>query len=135
MAAATMTIGPGTLTIGEAGSLTNLAPQCTSCKITPSTSQSDATPVLSGETVAGDRTETWELEAALNHDLGAAESVQRWLFEHRGEIHPFTFVPESAATATVSGSLVVEALPFGGDVGSKANDSIKCPLIGAPSLD
>ena len=71
-------LGPGKLTITGAGApgLTHdLSSQVRKCQLVPSVKQDDPLTVLSGETVAGDRSESWALEGAILDDFGTADST------------------------------------------------------------
>lgn len=133
MAVKTTKIGAGTLTIGALTDLTNFAGQVTSCRLVPSVDQGDSINVLSGESVAGDRTESWTLEGTLLQDYGNTGSTTEWLFDNRGETHVFTFVPNTASGKGWTGSLVVEAIESGGDVDTKPTSDFTFVLVGAPS--
>ncbi|QXG07724.1 major tail protein [Curtobacterium phage Penoan] len=130
----TITVGPGTLTIGQDDALTVFSSQVTSCKVTPSVDKGDRVPVLSGESVAGDRTESFTLNGTFLQDFGSEGSTTEWLYEHRGEVHPFSYTPNTANGRTISGSLTVEAIEIGGDVESKPTSDFTFDLEAAPSI-
>lgn len=130
----TITIGAGTLTLGESGSLMQFASQVTSCKLVPSVDTGDPIDVLSGEQAPGDRSESFTLEGTLLQDLGAAKSTTEWCYEHRGEQHPFVFVPSTAKGRSITGTLTVEAIDIGGGVKTKPTSDFKWAVIGAPTL-
>ena len=130
----TLTIGPGKLTIGAPDALSNFASQCTSAKLVPSVDKGDPIKVLSGESAAGDRSESFTLEGNLLQDFGATESTTEWLFTHRGEDHPFEYVPNTGAGKKITGTVQVEAIDIGGDVESKATSEFKFDLVGAPLI-
>lgn len=135
MAVNTLTMGPGTLTIGSAANLTQFASQVTECVLKPKVDNDDPIPVLSGEEAPGDRSESWTLEGSLLQDLGAAGSVVEWLFAHRGELHPFTFVPRSGTGAKrILGTLQVEAVDIGGEARTKPSSDFEFVVIGAPTI-
>ena len=135
MAVNTLTMGPGTLTIGSQTNLTQFASQVTECVLKPKVDNDDPIPVLSGEEAPGDRSESWTLEGSLLQDLGAAGSVVEWLFTHRGELHPFTFVPRSGAGAKqIIGTLQVEAVDIGGAARTKPSSDFEFVVIGAPTI-
>lgn len=131
----TVTVGPGELTIGAATALMDFSSQCTSCTLTPSVDTGDQLNVLSGESVSGDRTETWALSATLLQDFGADDGTTEWLFDHRGEDHPFTYEPNSAKGKTIKGTLTVEAIAIGGDVKTKPTSDIEFALVGSPTIE
>ncbi len=119
MAVTTYEVGPGVLTIGADTELTHFESQVTSCRLVPSVDNDDPINVLSGEQVAGDRTESWALEGSILQDLGGTESKVEWLFAHRGETHPFTFIPNNVQAKQITGDLQVEPVELGGDVKTK----------------
>lgn len=128
-----ITVGPGTLTIGASGSLQDFSAQATSVKLTPSVDNGDPINVLSGEQVAGDRSESFTLDGTFLQDLGA-DSLTEWLFTNRGTEQPFVFVPSTAAGRQISGSLIVEAIDIGGDVKTKPTSDFSFVIVGAPAI-
>lgn len=134
MPVALIEVGPGSLTIGPPEALKSLSSQITSARITPKVDTSDPIHVLSGESAAGDRTESWELSGTLVQDLGALDGTTEWLFTHRGEPMPFAYVPSTTAGRRISGSLVVEAIEMGGDVKTKPTSDFTFVLIGSPAI-
>lgn len=135
MAVNTLTMGPGMLTIGSEANLTQFASQVTECVLKPKVDNDDPIPVLSGEEAPGDRSESWTLEGSLLQDLGATGSVVEWLFAHRGELHPFTFVPRSGTGAKrIIGTLQVEAVDIGGEARTKPSSDFEFVVIGAPTI-
>lgn len=131
----TITMGPGTLTIGPPEALITFSAQVTNCRVVPSVDKGDPLNVLSGETVPGDRDESWTLAGTLVQDLGAAAGTTEWLFTHRGENHPFVFVPSTAGGKEFTGTVSVEAIEMGGDVKSKPTSDFEFDMVGAPLLD
>lgn len=132
MTVKTITVGPGTLTIGDAAELTNFSGQVTACRLVPNITKEDPINVLSGEQVPGDRTEAFTLTGTLLQDFGDAESTTEWLWEHRGEVHDFTFAPSTAKGREITGQLEVEPIEIGGDVKTKPTSDFEFTLSGAP---
>lgn len=132
MAVSTLTVGAGSLTIGATTDLTNFSGQVTSAKLVPSVDQGDSIKVLSGEEVAGDRSESFTLDGTLLQDFGAAGSTTEWLFDHRGETHVFEYVPSTASGRKITGSLIVESIEVGGETGTKPTSDFSFALVGAP---
>jgi hypothetical protein len=136
MAVTTYTVGAGTLTIGASGDLTNFSSQVTSVKLTASSDIGDTIYVLSGESVAGDFSETYQLEGTMLQDLGALASVTEWLFNQSGETHVFEFIPSTAAGRTITGSLVVSSpAEIGGDVRTKPLTDFTFTVVGKPVIE
>jgi len=125
----TLTIGPGTLTIGSEVDLIDFSAQAKSCKLTPSVDNGDPINVLSGESVPGDRTESFTLDGTFLQDLGVAAGTTEWLFTHRGETHPFIYVPLTAAGKQITGDLVVEAIDIGGDAKTKGESDFSFIVV------
>lgn len=134
MAIKTTKIGPGELTIGDSGSLMQFSSQAKSVELEPSVETSDPFYVLSGEQSEGDRTESWALKGEFVQDFGAADSTTEWLFEHRGERHPFTFTPSTATGRQVTGELIVEAITIGGEANTKPSSDFEFVVIGEPVI-
>lgn len=130
----TMTIGPGKLSIGADTALQNFESQVTACTLKPKVDNEDPIPVLSGEQAPGDRSESWTLEGELLQDFGSTKSTVEWLFAHRGETHPFTFVPSTAAGKSIKGQLVVEAVDIGGEARKKPTSEFEFVVIGSPTF-
>lgn len=134
MAVNTVTVGPGKLTIGAVADLTAFEGQVTSIRLVPSVDQGDAITVLSGESVAGDRTSSWTLEGTMLQDFGAVGSRTEWLFNKRGQTHVFSYEPSTAAGKRFTGSLVVEAIEVGGDVNTKPTSDFSFTVVGEPTI-
>lgn len=134
MAVKTVTVGPGVFTIGADTDLTNLSSQATGVKLVPSVDVDDPIRVLSGETVQGDRSETWTIEGTLLQDLGATGSTTEYLFNNAGEEKPFIFTPANASGKQITGTLVVEAIEIGGEVGTNAMSDFEFAVIGRPVI-
>ena len=136
MAVNYISVGPGTLKIGLTGSLTDFSAQCKSVTLTPSVDNGDPINVLSGDSIPGDRTESWTLDGTFIQDYGsAAGTTTQFLFEHRGETMDFEFTPVTAqATKKVTGQLVVEAIAIGGDARTTGESDFSYVIVGAPIL-
>lgn len=115
----TLMMGPGTLVIGEAGSTRAMESQVTNARVTPSVDTDDDTPVLSGDVLPGDRTESFSLAGTFVQDFGNADGLSEWTWTNRGDRLPFTFIPSTAAGRSLSGTVQVEATEIGGDVKTK----------------
>lgn len=135
----TLTMGPGTLTIGDVGSLKSFQSQITNCRLVPNVDNGDPINVLSGESVPGDRDENWTLAGTIVQDFGAGaagvDSLVEWLFTNRGATMPFQFVPNTAIGRQISGDLTVEAVEIGGDVKTKPTSDFEFQVSGDPVLE
>lgn len=127
-------VGPGLLTIGAETALTNFSSQIRGAKLVPNITKGDPIDVLSGEQAPGDRTEAHTLVVNLQSDFGHASSLTEWLWEHRGEQHPFEYVPNNTLARKITGVLVVEPIEIGGDVKTKPAVEVTFDVIGEPTF-
>lgn len=129
-----MTVGPGVLTIGDTTGIAAFDKTCKAAKIVPSVNKGEPTTVLNGDVLPGKRTETYQLELTLLDDFGKTASNVEWLWEHSGELHPFTYQPNNDTTRTITGELIVDPIAIGGDVGSTPEQSVTLDLTGKPTF-
>lgn len=134
MAVSIMKMGPGRLTIGPADAAVQFASQVRSCVLKPKVKQAEPKAVLSGEFIEGDRDESFTLEGKYVQDFGSAGSRTEWMFEHRGERHPFTFVPDNDNGKSITGEVIIEATDIGGEVGTKPESEFEFSVVGAPKI-
>lgn len=129
----TRTLGPGSLKIGETGTALEWAGDLTKTTLTPSTSSEDPIPLLDGTDLDGEDTTTWELGGSLvdNFDM---DSLQKFALDHAGELLPFVWTPNNAASSDFSGVLKIRPIGWGGDVKKKNTQDFAFPLIGAPTI-
>ncbi|MGK3947429.1 hypothetical protein [Microbacterium sp. K2] len=129
------TVGPGSFTIGSEAALTNFSSQIRGAKLVPNVTKGDPIDVLSGEQAPGDRTEENTIVVTLQSDFGHADSNTEWLWAHRGEQHPFEYVPNNTLDRKITGTLVVEAIEIGGDVKTKPSAEVTFDLVGPPVFE
>lgn len=129
------TVGPGKLTIGAAGALSNFSSQIRGMRIVPNVTKGDPIDVLSGEQAPGDRTESCQLVIRLQSDFGHDDSRAEWLWAHRGQTQPFEMIPNNALGRRVSGQIVVEPVEIGGDVKTKPDHEVTMDCVGMPIID
>lgn len=134
MAIQTLKVGPGKLSIGGVDDLTLFESQITTATLEPSVDKGDVKRVLSGETKSGDRTESWQIKGTMLQDFGETDSRTEWLFDHRGEEHEFEYVPSNKAGKKITGTIAVEAIAIGGEVGTDAESDFEFDLVGPPEI-
>lgn len=130
-------LGPGTLTVGAVGSPLDFSGRCTAVSVTWKVDQTDDVPVLSGGTVAGDRTYGATLEATVYQDdlQPGAGGLVDYSWANKGAQVPFTFTPYAGTDArSITGELIVDPLDIGGDVGKKNTSDLKWACVGEPEL-
>lgn len=110
-------LGPGSLTLGSGALQVNA--QLSACKITPTENveTGDDIKVLSGETLDGDESVTYDfvLEGTFLQDYGEVASVVDWSWTQAGTVQDFEFVPNDVAARSYTGELVPVYLTVGGD--------------------
>lgn len=124
-------VGAGELILGETGAPLDVSAQTTSVKLTPNTETEDDVPVLSGDTLAGEDTDSWTLNGTFLQDLDPLGNV-RFCHENRGQIVPFRFVPNSEDGTEISGECKIRPIEVGGDVKTKPTSDFEFPVIGVP---
>lgn len=127
-------IGPGRLTIGAGATTADFSSQCRGARIVPNVTKGDPIDVLSGEQAPGDRTETVTLVANIQNDFGRVNSLAEWLWNHRGEVHDFEYVPNTLGRR-ITGQITVEPIEIGGEVKTKPAHEVTFDLVGEPLFD
>lgn len=138
MSVKTYKLGPGTLKLGALGA-TDLSFQVRSMtvKCTVNVQRTDPTPVLSGDSVPGTVTRTyqWSIEGAVLQDIDA-DGLTEWTWEHKGEVTDFEFVPNTAKARACTGVTIPAPLDFGGEVGGARPEApINWPAGGTATDD
>lgn len=126
--------GPGKFIIGSAGDLTTFDSQVLSITLEPEVNKSEAKTVLSGEVAPGDRTETFKVTGTLISDFGKEDSLVEYCWTKRGTQQPFQFTPNTASGKQITGTLTVEAVAIGGDVGETPEPDFEFEVVGTPTL-
>ena len=124
-------LGPGELKIG--GDELDISCQMTEVKITWDIDEDDAVPVLCGGTMPGDTTYQAKLEGEAYQDLTEGGIVE-YTWKNRGEIKSVTFTP-TTGKAKITGSIVIQPLELGGEVGKKNTSDIEFSFVGDPVFE
>lgn len=129
---ATRTLGPGSLSIGPTGTPKEWGGDITKCTLDPSSSSEDDIPYLDGSNESGEDTTTWELGGTIteSYDL---ESLQAWTLENAGLEMPFAWTPNDTGEVTISGTVKIRPIGWGGDVKKKNTRDFTFPLVGQPT--
>ena len=127
--------GPGTLTIGEVGAPIDVSCQMIAAQIEWSKDEDDDVTVLCGDVVAGAVTYAATLTGEVFQDVADAAGILFYSWQHKGEVFPFTFTPNTAAGTSAAGELQLDPLSFGGDE-PKANmtSDFTWKIVGDPVL-
>ena len=126
-------LGNGTLSIGAIGSPLDLSAQITNCRLSPSVDKEDPVTTLSGDSLAGTRTVTWTLAGTMLQDI-SDDGVVQWLFDNAGEEVPFTWTPNTEVGTDFTGTIVVDPIEIGGDVGAKNSSDFEFEVVGQPVM-
>lgn len=121
-------LGPGTLTIGETGTPQEFASQLTACTLEPSFDTGDSTPVLSGDEIPGDTTESASLKGTMLQDYSGMNSTLVYCRTNSGQQLPFKFVPATSGGLGISGTLTMRSVSTGGDVKKKNTSDFEWPV-------
>lgn len=127
------TVGPGTLKLGETGTEQDFSAQVTACRVTWANEIGDATPVLSGEELAGDVEWSASLVVTFVQDIAAA-GIAEYTWTNRGDQVPFTFTPSTAAARSVTGVVTITPIDVGGDAKAKPTSEVTWACVGDPAL-
>jgi len=125
-------LGPGSLAIGEVGSLQQFAGDITKVTLSASTDSEDDTPMLDGTNETGADTYSYELGGSIM-DKYTADSLTVWCETNKGAELPFVFTPSTEGTLEVSGVVKVRPVGLGGDVKKKNTNDFAFPLVGDPT--
>lgn len=124
-------LGPGSLVFGATGSELDISCQVTAAKITFDSDKEDDLPTLCGGVIAGEKTYTAKLEFTAGQD-SEANGLIDWTWKNAGKQVPVKFIPYSAETATVQGTVVIDPVEFGGDVRKRNTSDAEFDFVGLP---
>jgi hypothetical protein len=128
-------LGPGTLTIGETGTLVDFSCQVTGARVAWDVNAEDDVPTMCGDVVPGDRTYSSALSGTLYQDLTTADGIVAFSWANKGTSVPFAFTPNTAAGTSVTGTLTVDPLDVGGDDSvAKMTADFEWAIVGDPVL-
>lgn len=133
MAVESHTLGPGQLTLGATGDERQFGAATRSASVIPSAEEGDTLPVLNGDEVKDEGTESWTLEGSVlqAYDL---DSLIAWCAENSGTEMPFKFQARSDKPLTVTGVCKVRAIAYGGEIKTRNTSDFKFSLIGPPTF-
>lgn len=125
----TQKLGPGVLRFGETASEQEFASQVTEVILEPDFDSEDPVPVLSGEEVPGDETETYTLSGEFLQEFSMTSLIV-WCKSNSGTVMPFTFTPNTNAGFTVTGSVLIRSVAIGGEVKKSNTTEFEFPGVG-----
>lgn len=126
-------LGPGSLVFGSTGSDLDISCQVTACKVTFDSDKEDDLPTLCGTTITGEKTYTAKLEFSAAQDI-EKDGMTDWSWTNAGKEVPVVFIPKEGETATITGTVVVDPVEFGGDVKKRNISDAEWDFVGLPAF-
>src|SRR4029077_7261527 len=111
----TTVLGPGLLTIGSTGTEIDVSCLVNNAVISSEKDEADATTKLCGDTRAGTVTYTYSLSGNMDTDVSDPAGFFALSQAEPGSHKPFVFPPNTDATTSMAGTLVIDPLDFGAD--------------------
>lgn len=111
----TGTLGPGTLTIGETGSVLDVSCLVNSAKITPNITDGDSKTMLCGTVKRAGDVIDWTLNGNFDVDAGTESGLFALSWQHIGETVAFVYTPNTELGTIVTGTLKLAPLELGAD--------------------
>jgi hypothetical protein len=127
------TTGPGTFIVGEVASEQEWSAQVKSIVVEWDVDSEDDEFVLSGETIPAEDVYTAVVSGECFQDISET-GMTSYSWEHKGEVLPFTFVPNTVEDRQVTGEVKVRPIAVGGDVKAKAISDFEFPCVGEPAI-
>ena len=135
MTADTSKLGPGTLTVGETGTLVDFSCQITGARVAWDVNADDDVETLCGDVLAGDRVYTSTIAGTLYEDLNTPDGIVAFSWSNKGTEVPFTFTPNTEVGTSVAGVLIIDPLDVGGDeAATKMTSDFEWAIVGDPVL-
>ena len=130
----TTVLGPGLLTIGGTGTPIDVSCLVNNAVISADKDESDATTKLCGDTRAGTVTYTYSLSGNMDTDVSDPAGFFALSQAEPGSQQPFVFTPNTAATTSAAGTLVIDPLDFGADeAGADLTSDFEFTIVGRPT--
>lgn len=126
-----LTLGPGSLVLGEIGTELDLSCQMTNVVVQWEVDAEDAEPTLCGGSIGGARTYTATLAGSVFQDI-ETDGVVDYTWKNKGVEVKFKFIPDSAGTAEVTGTVVIDPINLGGDVRTRNKSDFEWQCVGDP---
>lgn len=128
-------LGPGTLTIGETGSVIDVSCYVNNAKIEFTSDTTDSTQKLYGVERAGVTTFTAQLSGNMDVDAGNPDGILALSWAEAGSTQPFVFVPSTELGTSAAGDLVLTPLRLGADnYGDDLTSDFTFDCVGVPTL-
>ena len=123
------TVKNGVLDIGEETSWKHFADLAKSIKFTPETKQGESLEVLSGKKIPSTDTVEWKLSFSIYDDYGMKDSLKEYLISNHGKVVPFRCKPYGSRDRYIVGTLQLQAVAIGGEVGGRDTEEVSCNVL------
>lgn len=129
-------LGPGTLKIGATGTEIDISCNVNNAVLSADKDQGDSVTKLCGTVVPGSTTYTYTLSGNVDTDIGEESGFFALTVKNPGSQQDFSFVPNTAAGTSASGTLILDPLDFGGDETTETMTSdFEFAVVGVPVYD
>lgn len=127
-------LGPGVLTLGDAGVM-DASCQLQNGEVAWDKDEEDPVTVLCGDVIPGAVTYTATFSGTMVQDL-ADDGIVEWTWDNKGTEQDFVYVPNDTAAKQVSGTLIVDPLTVGSteDFGATMTSDFEWTIVGEPTL-
>lgn len=125
------TVGPGKLSLSSSSS--DFSAQVTACTVSATASRGDTVHVLSGDSIAGESTYTGSLAVSLLQDLSASGIVD-FSWKNAGKEVAFTYTPNTAEGAKITGKATVDPISIGGEAKARATSEFTWECAELPTF-
>lgn len=124
-----------TLTGGGSNEPFEASCQPTTVTLTPKVGDSSSVETLCGDSLDSDGLTTWSLTLTAIQDWTNKDGFVLWTLANDGKTATFSWKPnDDPATGTFTGTVTVQALAIGGDVGKSLTSDADWPMTGPPVL-
>lgn len=132
----TTRLGPGEFTFGPTGTPMDASCQLANAVVAWEKDADDDITTLCGDTAAGSVIYTATISGTLLQDLTEEDGVVAYTWSNKGLAVDFTFTPNTAAGATVTGVVVIDPLDVGSteDYGAVMTSDFEWACVGEPTL-
>lgn len=124
----------GTLEFGASAEKLDASSQLTSALVTPTATESgDAVEVLSGDLLGAETTTAYVLKFTVIQDWTDDAGVVAYSWDNDLTEVPFSWKPAGATGPTMTGTVQVRAIEFGGEVNTRLSSDVEWPILGVPT--
>lgn len=131
---APLTLGPGSLVLGEIGTQLDLSCQLTNARVSWEVDAEDSEVTLCGDVIGGARTYTATLAGSVFQDV-QADGVIDYTWKNKGAEVPFKFVPADTEKAVITGRVIIDPVEIGGNVRARNKSDFEWTCVGEPVFD